>query len=118
MPEKDPHTWSLASLVIAIGASLAGGAIQYREEMRYTGRFRLGGFIFDMFTSAFVGFLAFWVCRDVLQQPEALCACAAGFAGNMGSACFNLAKHAVANRMGVKEEHFHDYGPEVDRAEK
>lgn len=118
MPERDPNNWTLASLLIAVGASLAGGAIQYREEMRYTGRFRLGGFICDMFTSAFVGFLAFWVCRDVLQQPEALCACAAGFAGNMGSACFNVAKHAMASRIGVKDEHFHDEDLAGEKAEK
>lgn len=108
MPVRDPQNWNLMSLIIALAASIGGGAIQYREEMRYTGKFRLGGFLCDMFTSAFVGFLAFWVCRDVLQQPEALCACAAGFAGNMGAGVFNLAKHSIEHRLGVAHCEEHD----------
>ena len=105
MPEKDPNTsWSVASLVIAIVASLGGGAVRYREEMRYTKRFSVWGFLFDMFTSCFVGFLAFWVCHDVLRQPEALCACAAGFAGNLGASVFDFGKHALRSRLGMGDK--------------
>lgn len=99
MPEKDPHTWSLASLAICLLASFGGGAIRYRTEMKITNRFSFWGFVFDMATSCFVGFLAFWVCRDVLAQPEALCACAAGFAGNLGASVFDFAKGALKDKL-------------------
>ena len=102
MVEKDPATWSMASLLIALAASLGGGFVRYREEMRLTKRFSFWGFVFDMLTSCFVGFLAFWVCRDVLVQPEALCACAAGFAGNLGANVFDIAKRALRDRIGLK----------------
>ena len=51
MPEKDPNTWSVASLVVAIVASLGVGAVRYREEMRYTKRFSvfLGGAVRDVY---------------------------------------------------------------------
>lgn len=62
-------------------------------------KFRLMDFIFDMFTSAFVGFLAFWVCQDVLLQPEALCACAAGFGGNLGANVFQIGRQALRERV-------------------
>lgn len=101
MLEKDPHTWSLASLAICLLASFGGGAIRYREEMKLTHKFSLLGFVFDMGTSCFVGFLAFWVCRDVFSQPEALCACAAGFAGNMGSSIFDFVKGTVKDKLGT-----------------
>ena len=46
----------------------------------------------------------FWVCHDVLQQPDALCACAAGFAGNMGASVFDFAKHGVMRRLGIEHD--------------
>lgn len=52
MPEKDPNTWSVASLVVAIVASLGVGAVRYREEMRYTKRFSVffwGGAVRDVY---------------------------------------------------------------------
>lgn len=52
MPEKDPNTWSVASLVVAIVASLGVGAVRYREEMRYTKRFSVffgGGSVRDVY---------------------------------------------------------------------
>lgn len=100
MPEKDPNTWSVASLIVALGAAVGGGLIAYREEMKYAHHFSICSFLLDMATSAFVGFMAFWVCHDVLQQPDALCACAAGFAGNLGASIFDLGKHAIAARTG------------------
>lgn len=104
MPEKDPNTWSWLSVVIGLGASFGGGFIRYREEMRYAKKFHLGTFLLDMFTSCFVGFMVFWVGHDVLLQPDALCACAAGFAGNMGASVFDFARHALFHRFGVKHE--------------
>lgn len=99
MPEKNPATWDLLSVLVALGASFGGGFIRYREDMKMTKRFRLGDFILDMITSCFVGFLAFWVCQDVLVQPEALCACAAGFAGNMGANVFQILYQALRQRV-------------------
>ena len=99
MPEKNPVTWDLISILVALGASLVGGFIRYREDMKMTKRFQLVDFLLDMVTSAFVGFMAFWVCQDVLVQPEALCACAAGFAGNMGANVFQLGRQAFRERV-------------------
>lgn len=90
--------------MIAIVASLGVGAVWYREEMRYTKRFSVWGFLFDMFTSCFVGFLAFWVCHDVLRQPEALCSCATGFAGNLGASVFDFGKHTLHSRLGMADK--------------
>lgn len=104
MPEKDSNTWSVASLVVAIVASLGIGAVRYREEMRYTKRFSVWGVLFEMFTSCFVGFLAFWVCHDVLRQPAALCSCAAGFAGNLGASVFDFGKHALRSNLGMADK--------------
>ena len=114
MPEKDIQTWSWVSILIALGASFGGGFIRYREEMRYVKRFSLGGFLLDMFTSCFVGFLAFWVCHDVLQQPDALCACVAGFAGNLGASVFDFAKHGILHRMGIEHDD-DDIGPNLKK---
>ncbi|WP_418955096.1 phage holin family protein [Sutterella wadsworthensis] len=99
MPEKNLATWDLISVLVALGASLGGGFIRYREDMKMTKRFQLVDFLLDMFTSAFVGFMAFWVCQDVLVQPEALCACAAGFAGNMGANVFQIGRQAFRERV-------------------
>ena len=65
--------------------------------------FFLGG-LFEMFTSCFVGFLAFWVCHDVLRQPAALCSCAAGFAGNLGASVFDFGKHALRSSLGMADK--------------
>ncbi len=99
MPEKNPATWDLISILVALGASLGGGFIRYREDMKMTKKFQLMDFLFDMFTSAFVGFGAFWIFQDVFMQPEALCACAAGFAGNLGANVFQIGRQALRQRV-------------------
>lgn len=99
MPEKNPGTWDLIPILVALGASLGGGFIRYREGMKVSKRFQLMDFVFDMLTSAFVGFGAFWVFQDVLRQPEALCACAAGFAGNLGANVFQIGRQALKERI-------------------
>lgn len=108
MPEKDPSTWSWMSALVGVLASLGGGAIDYREQLKYRGSFKMGSFILDMVTSAFVGFLAWWVCREVLVQPEPLCACAAGFAGNLGARVFGIGKdigdELLFRRFGVRRK--------------
>lgn len=101
MPEKDPYTWSWLSCFAGVFAAICGGAIAHREQLKHNRPFSMGAFIFDMFTSAFVGFLAWWVFRDVLQQPDALCACAAGFAGNLGASVFSIAKDLFARRLNI-----------------
>ena len=102
MPEKSPETWSWLSAAIGLAAALCGGAVEYRAQLKYQVAFRVGAFLFDMFTSAFVGLMAWWVCHDVLQQPDALCACAAGFAGNLGASVFDIGKDVLERRIGAK----------------
>lgn len=102
MPEKDPHTWSLFSVGVATVVSMMGGMLRYREEVRLTNKFSLTSFVFEMFVSCTVGLMAFWVCQDVLHQPEALCACAAAFGGNLGPNVFDIGRRILANQLNLK----------------
>lgn len=104
MPEKDPTTWSALSAMIAAAASLLGGIVDYHEQWKYTRRFSLGAFLYSMIVACGMGFLAFWVVRDVLEQPDALGACAAAVAGNLGESVFDLAKHFLHHKLGFEHD--------------
>lgn len=100
MPEKSAQPWTLLSLIVAVVVPLGGGFIQYSQTHRF-GEWSLGSFLVEMFTSGFVGFIAFWVCHDALAQPDAICAAVSGITGNLGVNTFAYVRYVLRRRLGV-----------------
>lgn len=86
MPEKDPTNWGMATWILAMGMSCAGGLVNWyaRVKQGYTRAFNLIELIGEIFTSAFVGLGVFMVVQS-MDQPLGLCAALAGVGGHMAT---------------------------------
>lgn len=86
MPEKDPTTWSLATWILAIGMSFAGGAINWYAKVRagHARAFNFVELVGEMFTAGVVGLGAFMAAQG-MGQSEGVSAAVAGIAGHMAT---------------------------------
>lgn len=100
MPEKDPTTWGLATWLLALGMSAAGGVLNWYAKVKAgrTRAFNIIELVGEVFTSAFVGLGAF-MALDGIGQPMSVCAAAAGVAGHMATRLLFLIEQQIEERM-------------------
>ena len=98
MPEKDPNNWLAANYALPLIAGGGGGLVRYFELLKKGKPFKFTEFMFDMFSSIFVGWILF-ITADALQQPQELCAVCAAIGGNMGARAFQLIEHWLGDKL-------------------
>lgn len=104
MPEKDPTTWGLATWLIALGMSAAGGVLNWYAKMKSgrTRAFNVVELVGEVFTSAFVGLGAF-MALDGIGQPLGVCAASAGLSGHMAARLLFLIEQNIEERLRQRD---------------
>lgn len=98
--EKDPTTWTAATWLLAVGMSLAGGAVNFyaRVKRGHTRAFNLIELVGEIFISGFVGLGTFMLLTGI-GHPLGIAAVAAGIGGHMGTRVLFLAEQALERRF-------------------
>jgi hypothetical protein len=86
MIEKDPTTWGLATWILALGMSCAGGIVNWYAKVKqgHARAFNIIELLGEIFTSAFVGLGVFMAAQSI-DQPLGICAALAGVGGHMAT---------------------------------
>lgn len=95
------------SIELSLAAAFFGGFTRWYVDMRNGQTFKLSFFIADMLISGGVGFLAYWVAHEMGQLPS-VCACIAGFAGNLGSRVFDFGNTLLQERLHLEKKGRYD----------
>lgn len=91
MPGNSPETYSLITYLWVIGVSLWAGLAQYIHKIK-TGiidRFSIAELVGELFISAFVGVLTFWLC-EAAGFSQVATAAMVGITAYMGDKAFLL----------------------------
>ena len=104
---EDPSTWSQGTWVLAVGAAVGGGLVNWYAKVKQ-GHARVFNFvelIGEIFVAGFVGITVFMGLAGV-GQSEGVCAFSAGISGHMGTRLLFLIEHAAEThlRRAVKEK--------------
>jgi hypothetical protein len=85
MPEKDPLSYQFITYLWVIGLSSWGGVAGYIRKLKSGhSRFSFAELIGELFISAFVGIVTFFMCAAARIDPV-LSAAFVGISGHMGS---------------------------------
>lgn len=103
VPVKDPTTWTLATWLLAVGMSCAGGLINWYSRVRlgHTRAFNVVELIGEIFTAGFVG-LGVFMAGMSLGQPMGLCAALAGVGGHMATRLLFAVERFIERRLSKK----------------
>lgn len=95
---RSPFDFSPLTFGWVLLISILGGGVNYNSNVRKgRARFHLAEFIGEMFTSAFVGLLTFWLCQGG-GVPEMLQPVFVGISGHMGSRAIFKIQHYIDAR--------------------
>jgi hypothetical protein len=91
--------FSLQSLVPTfwmVGIAVAGGAVSFYRKMKEgkVRAFNVTEFVGEIFTSAFVGLVTFWICK-AYGVGEYLTAAAVAITGHMGARAIFMAEQKI-----------------------
>lgn len=116
-PTKDPGNYSLLTYAWVIGLSGWGGLVSFLRKRRegHVRPFNFTELIGEIFTSAFVGLLTFWLCEAGHINPLTTAALV-GISGHMGSrAIFGIERWAQRRFpvFGLEEDAKHPRGSDV-----
>lgn len=102
MPEKDPTTWTLGTWLLALGMAFCGGLVNWyaRIKQGHTRACNIIELIGEIFTSGFVG-LGVFMFLVAMDQPEGVCAAAAGIGGHMATRLLFAIERLVEARIGL-----------------
>lgn len=100
MIEKDPSTFTWLAYLWVLALSSLGGIVHYVHKVRtgVSARFNLPELVGDMFASAFVGVITFYIC-EWAGVDKLLTAAFVGIAGHMGSRALFLAESVIERKI-------------------
>jgi hypothetical protein len=108
MLEKDPTTYGLITYAWVFALSAWGGFVSFWRKLK-SGKarpFNVMELLGELFTSAFVGVLTFWLCEAGGIDPL-LTAAFVGITGHMGSRAIGLfedwAMRWIDRKFGIDE---------------
>lgn len=103
MPEKNPENYQLLTYLWVLGLSAWGGLVSFYRKMKQgkTRPFNFMELLGELFTSAFVGILTFWICQAT-GIDQLLTAAFVGISGHMGSRGIGMLENYFANKIGAK----------------
>lgn len=101
---KQPENWGLA---VALAASLLGFLARYKESGMFNKPFNFAAFLLDMFISAGLGLLAYWLVIE-LGQAQSVGAAVSAVVGNVGARVFDMAEKMLAKRLSAEEGNKHE----------
>lgn len=84
-----------------LGVAAAGGAVSFYQKVK-AGKvraFNITEFIGEIFTSAFVGLVTFWICK-YYGVGEYMTAAAVAITGHMGARAIFIAEQFIEKRAG------------------
>lgn len=101
MPEKDPSTITTLTYAWVFVVAIMGGVVNYlkKRRMGIIPRFSITEFVGEIFTSAFVGLMTFFMCQSAELDPM-LSAALIGISGHMGSRAIFVFETALQKRFG------------------
>lgn len=91
----DEHTY------IAIGCAVAGCLIKYLNEYKRGKAIKISYLLGDVLTSAFLGYLFYWVIADTKMLSPSYASVVTCFIGNIGSRVFDILSWYVHTRYGL-----------------
>ena len=102
---KDPFSYGWAAYAWVIAWASAGGIVSFRQKLKRgdVRAFNIAEFVGEIFTSAFVGVLAFWIC-EYSDVPKILQAVVISISGHMGTRAIFLFEQFMAKKFGVSED--------------
>lgn len=103
MPEKNPENYQLLTYLWVLGLSAWGGLVSFYRKMK-TGKarpFNVMELLGEIFTSAFVGMITFWICQAT-GIDQLLTAAFVGISGHMGSRGIGMLENYFSNKLGAE----------------
>lgn len=106
---KTPTDYSILTYTWVLVIAMWGGFVNYYRKLKSNkdDRIRLMELIGELFTSAFVGIITFWLCEQS-GIPQLYSAALVGIASHMGSRAIYIAEQLVTDwikkRWGERTE--------------
>lgn len=92
---KDDYT------IIAVISAVAGCLIRYLNDYKKGSNVKLSFLLGDAITSAFIGYLAYWIISEEHLLKPSYSAVVCCVIGNLGSKVFDLIAWYAHNRYGI-----------------
>ena len=91
---------SLVPTLWMVGVAICGGAVSFYRKVKdgKARAFNLTEFIGEIFTSAFVGLVTFWICK-FYGVGEYLTAAAVAITGHMGARAIFVTEQWIENKV-------------------
>ncbi len=99
MPEKDPLSYQFLTYIWVIGLASWGGVVGYVRKLKNGhSRFSFAELVGELFISAFVGVLTFFMCAAAKIDPI-LSAALVGISGHMGSRAIVIFEKTIQSKI-------------------
>lgn len=99
MPEKAPEDFAMITYLWVLGLAMLGGVVSFVKKLKDGKKWKVGEFVAEIATSAFVGVITFYVCQWFgLSQVGT--AALVGIAGHSSSRAISVFESLLTNVLG------------------